>query len=372
MLLIGIFFSLLMLYYTGYLMRMAWHFHRLPVPASNPKVWPKVSVIVPARNEAENVGACVRAVLQQDYPKECLELIVVNDQSEDDTVERAMVAAEGDARFRCVDGGPSKGIAYKKAAVATGIRMAEGDLILSTDAECVAGPEWVKTMARTFTEDVAMVSGPVVLTGNSLFERFQVLEFMGLIAVGAGAIGAGEPTMCNGANLAYRRAAFDVVGGFAGIDHIASGDDELLMHKMVEAGMKVGFAKSGAAIVRTPAQANWSAFKAQRIRWVSKSTGYKRKSITWTLVLAWLAMAGFPLLLMGMLVEPRLGWFLLLNFGLKMLGELAVLGLAAGFFGNLRLLVLLPFEQVAHVSYVLWVGIAGNRKHYAWKGRMVR
>lgn len=361
----------LMLFYAGYLIRMAWYFAGIKGEGKATGPLPRVSVIVPARNEAANVAACVRALCAQKYPVELLELILVDDHSEDETVAVAEAAAEP-GRLRVLRLQGQTGWAYKKAAVAAGIAQASGDIILSTDADCVAGPDWVASMVGFFGPEVSMVAGPVLLTGESLFARFQALEFMGLIAVGAGAIGAGQPTMANGANLAYRRAAFQQVGGFSGIDHIASGDDELLMHKLVAAGMQVRFAKAKAAIVRTPAQPDWAGFKAQRIRWVSKSRHYDRKSITGTLVLSYLAIAGLPLMALASLWWPA-GWvFLAAAFGLKMLGELSVLAQAASFFDNLRLLVWLPLEQFAHVAYVLWVGIAGNRKGYLWKGRAVK
>jgi cellulose synthase/poly-beta-1,6-N-acetylglucosamine synthase-like glycosyltransferase len=362
----------LMLFYAGYLIRMAWYFGRLETKGKAQGPLQRVSVIVPARNEALNVAACVHALENQHYPAELLELILVDDHSEDDTVAVAAEASGSQGRLRIVRLQSQPGWAYKKAAVAAGIAQATGDLILTTDADCVAGPDWVATMVGFFEPGVSMVAGPVLLTGETLFARFQALEFMGLIAVGAGAIAAGSPTMCNGANLAYRRDAFAMVGGFSGIDHIASGDDELLMHKLVAAGMQVRFAKARAAIVRTPAQADWPAFKAQRIRWVSKSRHYDRKGITATLVLAYLAIAGLPLLAIAALWWP-IGWvFFAAAFVLKMLGELAVLAQSASFFGNLRLLAWLPLEQAAHVAYVLWVGIAGNQKGYRWKGRAVQ
>jgi cellulose synthase/poly-beta-1,6-N-acetylglucosamine synthase-like glycosyltransferase len=367
-------FLLLMLFYAAYLVRMAWHFGRLPLQQragveANP---PSITVIVPARNEAAHVGACVRAILQQNYPPDRLQLIVVNDHSEDATVAEALAAAGQDTRLSIVHLGPQMGTAYKKAAVAAGIAQAQGEWIVTTDADCIPGRDWLQAMSANFGEGVAMVSGPVMLKGEGLFCRFQALEFMGLIAVGAGAIAAGQPTMCNGANLAYRRRAFEEVGGFAGIDHIASGDDELLMHKMAGAGRTVRFAKSKAAIVQTPAQATWAGFKAQRIRWVSKSTHYKRPGITLTLMLSYLAMTGFPVLAVAGIWEPWLFACLGALLLLKMAGEAAVLFQAAAFFDNLRLLWYFPLEQAAHVAYILWVGLAGNRKAYTWKGRTVK
>jgi cellulose synthase/poly-beta-1,6-N-acetylglucosamine synthase-like glycosyltransferase len=318
---------------------------------------------------------CVRDILAQNYdhPDWGFELIVVNDHSEDDTVRVAIEAADGDPRFRIINLEEVQGVAYKKAAVATGIRAAKGSWILTTDADCRMGPDWIETMGCYMTFDTGLVSGPVMLEGERIFQKLQALEFMGLNAVGAAAIQAGNPTMCNGANLMYRKETFEEVGGFEGIDHIASGDDELLMHKIAsETKWKVAFAMRRPAVVRTQALASWSQFKAQRRRWVSKSTQYKKPGITMTLVLSWLAMAGFPVLLLAAIGWPEAWIFLGINLLLKMAGEFPILFRAAVFFDKLRLLPWFIPEQIAHIAYVLWVGLAGNVRSYTWKGREVK
>ena len=217
-------------------------------------------------------------------------------------------------------------MAYKKAAVARGIEAARGEVILVTDADCTMGPNWVRSMASQFTPTTGMVSGPVVLEGETIFGDFQALEFMGLIAVGAGSIGAGTPNTCNGANLAYRKQVFAEVGGFAGIDQIASGDDELLMHKIADqTDWKIRFAKDQGAIVSTAAHRSWKDFKAQRLRWVSKSTQYQNPRITLTLIISYLAILGLPLLLLLAPFFPVLWPFLALNLSLKILSEATIL-----------------------------------------------
>lgn len=367
-------FTGLMLFYVGYLLRCAYYWGRIEVASGLPDAQlPLVTVIVPARNEAANIAACVQAILAQDYPADRLELIVVNDHSEDATVALASAAAANAHNFKLIQLEAQPGAAYKKAAVARGIAAARGELIVTTDADCHMGPDWLSAMVAQFDADTAMVSGPVVLESNSVFGQFQALEFMGLIAVGAAGIAAGQPTMCNGANLAYRKAVFEEVGGFAGIDHIASGDDELLMHKIAALGKyQIRFAQARAAVVHTHAQERWTDFKRQRIRWVSKSTHYKRAGITWTLVLSYLAMLGFPLLVVGGIWDGRLWGLAGIHLLMKLLAEFAVLYRAAVFFDKLRLLIWLPMEQVAHIAYVLWVGVAGNRRSYEWKGRNVK
>lgn len=367
-------FLLCMAFYAVYLWRCAWFFARLspeaPVPTES---LPLVTVVVPARNEVGNIGPCVRSILRQRYPVDRFELIVVDDQSEDGTAEEARAAAGDHPGFRLLSASGEGAPAYKKAAVAVGIAASRGEWIVTTDADCQVGPGWLEALAACFRENTALVSGPVLLTGKSIFQEFQSLEFMGLVAVGAGSIAAGNPNMCNGANLAYRKRVFEEVGGFSGIDHIASGDDELLLHKIASQGKwDISFCKNPQATVRTPALENWSAFAAQRRRWVSKSTQYKQWHITLTLVLAYLAVLGIPVLGVATVFWPECWPWLAGLLGLKLLGEGVILYQAAVFFDKLQLLKWLLPEQAAHVLYVLWVGLAGNRRTYSWKGRQVQ
>lgn len=407
MILLGAIATALMVFYAGYLFRCEYYFSRLddesdtiplqagkseegdnsrdqprqpqpiasiagkPLQASNSN--PIVSIIIPARNEEQNIAACLKDIFAQEYPHENYEVILVNDHSEDKTRLRAEEIGRGQPNFLLIDLDEKQGVAYKKAAVAKGIEASRGEIILVSDADCRMGPHWLTSILAYFKAEVGMVSGPVLLESETVFGDFQALEFMGLIAVGGGSIAGGSPNMCNGANLAYRKEVFEQVGGFSGIDEIASGDDELLMHKIVdETEWKVAFAKSQEAIVRTAAHKSWRAFRDQRLRWVSKSTHYQQSKITRTLILSYLAILGLPLLFVSSFFAPELWVFFGISLGLKVLAEATILRAAALFFDKLPLLRWLLPEQIAHIGYVLWVGIAGNRKSYIWKGRKVK
>lgn len=367
------FLTACMVFYAVYLLHNASLFASLKPHTSNKSHFPLVTVIVPARDEEDKIAACLQAISRQTYPKDKFEVLLVNDHSEDATVSIAENIAKSFPGLRILHLGEVQGPAYKKAAVALGISEAKGEIILTTDADCVMGAEWLSSMLAHFEPDTGMVSGPVALTGNKLFQRFQALEFMGLQLVGAGGIADGKPTMCNGANLAYRKEVFEEVGGFAGIDHIASGDDELLMHKIAASGTwKVRFAKSRAAVVQTEALPDVGSFRKQRTRWVSKSTAYQQKGITYTLILSYLAILALPVSAVLSIWEPQLMYWFLANLALKVLSEAVILRQATHFFKRKKLLWILLPEQVLHVIYVLWVGIAGNVRSYEWKGRKVQ
>ena len=123
----------------------------------------------------------------------------------------------------------------RKRAIRYGIEQSIGDIIVTTDADCIYADDWLSSLVSNFEDSVGFVSGPVEFKDNgNVFSKLQKLEFAGLIFTGAGLIGAGKPTICNAANIAYRKKAFDEVNGFEYDMDLSSGDDELLMQKIAQ------------------------------------------------------------------------------------------------------------------------------------------
>ena len=170
-------------------------------------------------------------------------------------------------------------IGRKPLAIAKGITQAAGEIILTTDADCIAPPRWIEIMVNHFEENVAFVAGPVAeQTSRNFFSKLEQLEFLGLITTAAGLIGSGRPIICNGANLAYRKSAFISVGGFG--DNGSSNDDESLMNRMVHRNIgKIVFAPESDAVITTRSSNTITSFLRQRIRWANKRGHYEDKSI---------------------------------------------------------------------------------------------
>ena len=359
---------------------------RVPRPAS-PEV-PFVSVIVPARDEEAAIGACLDAIFSNDYPEDHFEVIVVDDLSEDGTAEvvrrtmarvNAPVAAgfeeeAGPPRLRLVQmpENATRERAHKKRAIEKAIGLARGEVILSTDADCVVPPGWIGAMAARFDEGTALVSGPVLYPTGGAAANVMALEFLGLVAVGAGAIGIGRPNMCNGANVAYRKDVFEALGGFSGIDHLTSGDDELLMQKIAyTTDWRVRFCAEREAAVLTEAPGSLRAFFEQRRRWASKGAHYPRPGLVAMIAGIY---AFYAVLLGGMLAlpfAPGLAAPMLGALALKAIPEAALLGPACRHFGRGRLMALFLPAQFLQIPYVVAVGAAGALGGYEWKGRRV-
>jgi hypothetical protein len=238
------------------------------------------------------------------------------------------------------------------------------------------GPAWLSSYTALIQADntAKFISGPVLLTGqNSLLDNLMGLEFAGLVGVGAASIGRGKPTMCNGANLAYRRDAFAAVHGFAGNEHVASGDDEFLLHKLHAAFPgSVRFLKAPVAIVRTAGPPTLRALLVQRVRWASKWRHYQQKAPQ---RLAVLVLGANVSLFGGLLLLPAyptlLPWTLA-AWSLKLIADAWFLTPVLAFFGKRRWLNHILLLQLAYAPYALLTGVLGLRGEYVWKGRNMK
>jgi cellulose synthase/poly-beta-1,6-N-acetylglucosamine synthase-like glycosyltransferase len=183
-----------------------------------------ISVIVPARNEEANIAACMHSICRQNYPAHLMQIIVVDDHSSDKTLEIARNISYRGIEILCLQPAPTdKNSAPKKRAIETGIAKANGELIVTTDADCTVGIYWLRTIAAYhYQSKNIFIAAPVIITNdNSLLSKFQALDFLTMQGITGAAVSRHFHYMCNGANLAYTKETFYEVKGFEGIDSIA-------------------------------------------------------------------------------------------------------------------------------------------------------
>ncbi len=337
-----------------------------------------ISVIIPARNERDNIGACITSVLAQNYPADLFEVIVVDDHSEDDTAR--IVGDFTDDRLRLLDLAhhlprDKKINAYKKAALSAGISRAKGELIVTTDADCVAPNAWLTHLACMFEQEhPAMIVAPVVyFATGGLCRIFQMIDFMGMQGVTVAANSMKMGNMSNGANLAFSKDAFEQVQGYEGIDNLASGDDYLLMMKISRLpDAKIACLKSEQAIMTTIPQPDWASFLRQRIRWASKSGKYDDKKLTAILLLVYVFNIAFVALGIMGLFQHRYWLVAGAMLAIKTVVEYVFMNPVADFFGKQWTKVYFPFLQPLHIIYVTVAGFFGFFGNYKWKDRRVK
>lgn len=334
----------------------------------------KVSVLIAARNEETNIGETIDCLLKQDYPKELLEIIIMDDHSTDGTA--SVIASYADSGVRLIQLNEKEPLnSYKKKAISIGIEAAKGKLIVATDADCSMGAQWLSSIVGMYEQgNYKLISAPVAyFREESLFEKLQTLEFLYLIGIGASTIGLKRPSTCNGANMAYERAVFYELGGFNGIDNLASGDDELFLHKVAEKYPQgIGFCKSQKAIVYTEAKKTLSSFISQRRRWASKSTQYKNKWVVCLGLGVWSYNLSLLVLILLSLLNVKALLSVVILIAVKLMGECYFAWPLTRFFHRRSLLLLMPIVTVLHIVYLVYIGIMGNMGKYNWKGRTVK
>jgi poly-beta-1,6-N-acetyl-D-glucosamine synthase len=328
-----------------------------------------ITVIMPARNEEALIAKAIDSILLQQYDA-TFELIVINDHSTDATQQ---ICESYGNRIRLINLTETVASgAYKKRAITDAIEIANGTLIITTDADTNRGVLWLQSIAQYYEQhNCKMIAGPVnYFSEKGWLNKFQVIDFLCMQGVTAASLQFKFNSTCNGANLAYTKKAFETVGGFTGIDHIASGDDMLLLHKIEQAYPNgVHYLKNKNAIVSTYAMPSVASFFQQRIRWASKAKYYTDKRVSTVLALVWLynvLMLAQFFLLYKSLFSLSAG---IIYFGIKIIVEQVLLKEVAAFFGHKNLRLWHVVLQPVHIIYIVSAGILGLVKKYDWKGR---
>ncbi len=373
-------FALLLAYSALIILYRKWFTELKPFDVyRNVEATMRFSVIIPARNEEAVIVKCLQTILQQNYPSDFFEVIVVDDHSTDktsDIIKKLQLQYSNLHLLDLATALQGQNInSYKKKGIETAIAQSKYEWVVTTDADCFVHENWLYNLNDfILRKNSVFVAAPVMFTNEKNFiSLFQIADFISLQGITAASVSAGIHSMCNGANLAYEKAAFYKVNGFKGIDNIASGDDMLLMHKIKKAfPNKLGYLFHKDSIVYTLPMPDWKSFFNQRIRWASKANNYDDKTIFTVLLLVYI----FNLFIF---ILPLLSFFniqfLLLYVAiilLKSLVELSFMISVADFFGYKKLMRWFIFLQPIHVFYTViagWLGIFGS---YNWKGRNVK
>ncbi|MTI38562.1 glycosyltransferase [Fulvivirga lutimaris] len=344
------------------IMLISWQLIR-PVPFGN-EAHLKLTVIVPFRNESQNLSALIHSFNNLNLERLSVEFLFVNDHSSDD-FERILELNKPDyALFSLPDN-----MSGKKAAITFGVEHSTGDIIVTTDADCEVQPNWLQVINQYFqSTKVNMAFGGVTFKPVGFFDKLQLVEFAPLIGTGAASLNIGQPFMCNGANLAFRKSAFEGVKGYVGNEHIASGDDEFLLakfHKHLQG--EISFMKDKEAVVSTSGSKDIKTFFNQRKRWSSK---WNKNLSVYKIFLALMVLLTAGATIMGLIN-------LAFSFNMLVLTILIVKIILEGIFiGSIQHHLNSSFNifyyllvQLVYPFYVLIFGAVANWGGYKWKGR---
>ncbi len=326
-----------------------------------------ISVIVPFRNEEQNLPVLIKSLSKLAYVIHNYEVILVDDHSTDGSRALAERFVRDGRNIRLLS--LPEGVVGKKQALLAGIQASGFDIIATTDADCQFHEQWLWQISTYFERaETQMLVGPVNLaTDKSLLSRLQAMEFTSLAASTAAAIGIGHPILCNGANLAFRKNAFHEVGGYEGNMDIPSGDDEFLLHKMMKHFRRgVVYLNAPEGIVTSNPVGSLKDFIGQRVRWAGKWKHNTDPLAKWLAVFIAAAHFSFFALLVLFIMNPGMIFTFLL---IKVILEGVLLAGMTRFYG-------VPFDalafglwQILYTPYVLLIGILAQGNHYRWKDR---
>ncbi len=358
--------------YCVYLIALSISWKLIPINLMQEGKKQLVSIIIPVRNEDKSLEKLLEDLNKQDYPMELFEVLVIDDYSDDQTIQ---VAQNFKANYsmkvislRELDAKPGK-----KSAITVGIEEAKGEVILATDGDCRVLSGWIESMQHYFVDkSVKMVLGPVKFNGDkNLFERLQRLEFAGLIGVGAGSLKMKVPNMCNGANLAYRKSIFKEVNGYKGNEQIPSGDDEFLMQKVFDLDPNsIAFTKDRSSVVSTQPKSSFSEFLNQRVRWAGKWRHHKTKRLAfWATIIFLFQISLVVSFLLPIWIGSTLLTYLLIVLGVKLVVEYLYLSILVK---DLEIKIGLSeflIIQLVYPFYIIYLSIISLFRKYSWKGR---
>lgn len=338
------------------------------------------SIVIPFRNEAENLQDLLKSLSNLEYPKDLFEVILVDDDSEDDSVEIIQKVLDTKP-FDCAQGdmviltNKRATNSPKKDAITTAITVAKHNWIITTDADCIFPKTWLKTFdAFIKNNDSKMIIAPVTYTiNNSFLEQFQLLDFLSLQGATIAGFGINKPFLCNGANLAYKKEVFVELNGFKGNTSIASGDDIFLLEKAVNMYPKqVHHLKSKDALVITKPQSSLTALFQQRVRWASKTTAYNNR---------FGKLVGIMVLLMNAIIIVTfvlstigiLNWlYFAFLFSTKFIIDFVIIYKTGRFFNQTKSLILYPLCSLVYPLFSVFVAVYSQFFGYKWKQRQFR
>jgi cellulose synthase/poly-beta-1,6-N-acetylglucosamine synthase-like glycosyltransferase len=336
---------------------------------------PFVSVLIAARNEEKRLPHCLASLLHSQYPADKFEIIVIDDRSTDQTRSIAESFSRQDAYVRVIPiSRRLENMSGKASALCQGLTHARGEIILMTDADCQVPSSWIPQMVGYFAPNVGLVGGFTLLSSrdnkSSFFAKIQTLDWMYLLTVGAGAAGLGKPVSIIGNNFAFRRAAYDAVGGYEKLGFSIIEDFALMRAIAEQTPLQVIFPFDPQIAINSEPATSWRELYEQRQRWAAggKEVGLLAK---WLMAIAFL---GHLACLVALFISAKLA----LACSIVLTGvDFMLIWQSARKLGRRDLLAIFPLLEIYYFLYsfffaptvllpatVRWKGV-----HYRWNLR---
>ena len=323
----------------------AWMARRVP----SKKGSPSVSIVIAARNEEGNIGACLDSIAALTYATGALQVIIVDDRSSDSTATIVQQYIDRYPHITMIHASPpSDHLHGKTNAIAQGVDHATGEILMFTDADCLVPPGWVEETVKYFDrEDIGLVAGFTYLKGSGPFACFQALDWLALFSSAAAAVRLGTPATAVGTNLCVRRAAYDAIGGYRAIPFSVTEDYALFHAVASSSSYSVRFPMDPGTINESLPCTSWRQLYRQKKRWFAGGKGMQLRH-----QMVFLAAYALNALL---ILVPILGWspIWLSAFGLKLAVDLLFTLPSLATFNRWHLLRCWPLYELYYFLYIL-------------------
>ena len=350
--------------YALLLLLIARSIFRVPYFEISGDVKTQFSIIIPFKDEDDNLLLLLKSLQNLNYPAELFEIIMVDDHSEDNSCQ--IINQFNNLSITLLK---NNGVG-KKSALEKGIIQAKNDWIITTDADCELPTDWLLAYnAKIIQSNAKMILAPVVFfDANSFLQQFQQIEFLSLQALTIASYQWTKPFLSNGANLGFQKSAFLQVNGYEGNKQIASGDDVFLLEKFQTTfPLQIEYLKTRKALVKTQVQKDWKSLLQQKVRWGSKTKNYK--SILPKLIGILILLANLSIIICFMLgkANPNYFWLIAIKF---MLDYLYIIYINQFFKVTINLIdFILVF--LYYPIYLIKLAFFSFNNKLQWKGRKI-
>lgn len=326
---------------------------------------PRISIIVAARNEEDFIGDCVHSLLKVDYPKDSLEIIIVNDGSTDRTAEIVTSIAKDNSHIQLVSSIPGSGNLKGKAnALDQGIAQSTGEILMFTDADCTVQSSWVKETIKYFTPEVGIVGGYTILEAHRTFEGIQTLDWLFLFSLASAAIGWNKPLTVIGNNLSMTRKAYQKTGGYDAIPFSVTEDYAIVQAVLSRTAYSVRFPLNPKSTIVSKACQSFAHLYRQKQRWGVGGLDMVAFGFL-IMALGWMAKVAF---IVSIFYLSFIQWLPLLV--MMILGEMLFLSKTTKLFRIGKIAKYFPAFFIYFLVYVLILPfVAFFSKHILWKER---
>jgi len=359
----------LLLLYTAYLLIMLMYWKKAThISSIGTETTKTVSVIVPFRNEENNLEPLIKCLDEQTFPKSQVKFILVDDHSADSGVETANKLIEGKSEFVLIQ---LEGESGKKAALRKGISSSKGELIVTMDADVLVDKKWLQLIVCSQEQKgYDMLILPVMIEpANGFIQQLQQLDFFNLAGLTGASAKMNSALMCNGANLCFTRKVYNKVAATVKHKEIASGDDMFLLLAMKKNKKDIGYFFHNDVIARTAPSESLKSFISQRIRWAAKAKFMSDRHIILSGLLITLANLSLIVLAVLCLIgKVHLGLFLSM-FLLKAFVDFVYLRAVASSFGKNASPINSFVLSIVYPFYVLIMPLLIVFIPAKWKGR---